>query len=565
MQKLKVYLKITLNPKNAVENTSKRCTYVLLLFTNKSWVLVDPLSFSTAGVATVSKLVNLTSGSGQYFNVQLYKKSNDGLGGRHSQMLVGASSLKVVHVQTGGKRNKFSQPTCFPLTLTDYFQRKREHNATCSISLALPNLKIVRSTIGLMGYSTKKHELTRRYRPSDAFLANLYMPYYFDENVQSLLPGSSFFFFPSFREASAENEWLEHFKKLIQRFDMQYARASIKNRSIEEVSAAFGVEPVYLLADALTETVTCYPYRPDKKESFDDVFFNHSGDCEDFAKGILRAWYELERTGKHARSKFLKSVVSLMQRYRPWAVLGAVKKRSFSTSDSVTTPREAGHMFAMLLPISHDAVCFSANVGSSFDSNLSGVILEGTARVSYLAGACFQHQVQVPHKPPYKTAYQLQPMTTDVTRLSSFYFQIVYLFTADPDLVKKYGARGFLVVNDRTHHYGVETKDVIQGSPCVRFVPDRSYEPKVKRYLESTYIQVQAQYQMGIPKLPLHTSVNKTLYGGRSTEGCLHGNESVYFVDVQSVKSEQELVRTTKMHGAKLVVQEDMVTYRIEL
>ena len=494
-------------------------------------------------------------------------------------MLFGASSLALL--PHSGK----TVPVTFPLTLTDYFQSNARTNATCSISLPnLPQYKVVPSSIRIVGYSTKKHSLTMRYRPSDAFITNLYMPYYFDENTQSLLPGASYFLFPPFAQHTTESEWLGHFRKLISRFDCSFGLIKgFSNHTIDEVAKAFSVAPVHVLADALTEVVTCYPYRADKKESFDDVFFNHGGDCEDFTKGILRAWNELERTMSiGASSTFFASLKPLMQTYRPWAVLGAVKKRSFSSSDKVMGDKrnEAGHMFAMLIPRTLEAVYLSTKDVNDLVQEASGseggsVILEGTARVSYLAGALGVGYNNTKTKRTgaplrYKTAYELQPMRTDVDSLSNFYIRIAYVFTADSKLYRQYGTHGFLVVNETSQRYGVESKYILHHSderigPTIRFIADWAYSNRMRSYLETTYKQVQARYQSGIPKLPLHGWINKVLHGRRSNGPRLGVSDTVYFVDTESVRGKEvEFIRQVKALGARMIVKEDTETYRLE-
>ena len=516
MPKQKVTLEIKLNP-NEIK-PSRLAAYGLLLFTNRSWVVVDGPVF-TSTLAKVSTVVDLENDG--YLMVQLYESSHNGLHHRRSQMLVGAASLSVHVVKQP------TAPISFPLTLTNYYFQADDTEpgavrATCS--LGLPGHRFLPFEQRFTGFVAKRHKAIcgTNYAPCNAFVINLWMPYYFDENVQSMLPGASFFLFPAFQQATTETQWLNHFRKILLRFCPTLT--NLKHFTVEAVANWFAfaakssILPVHVLADALTDVVTRYAYRPDKQESFDDVFFNKGGDCEDFAKGILRTWYELERTANVAKSKFMRSVRTLMLQYQPWAVLGAVKKRSFNIREldngSTTSDGEAGHMFVMLLPTRTTSRFlrqsgFHSSETETVTRQYPAVILEGTARVSYLAsaaGAAAERPGLTPRPlPSLQGAFEVQPFPTEAHVLCRFYFRLVYMFTADRKLYKEYGNQSFLMVNVEKGEYGVAAIDVLvpRNDNAIQMVPDRPYGTKVKNYLDTTYIQVQQQYGKGISRLPL--------------------------------------------------------------
>lgn len=504
--------------------------YCLLVFTQLSKFTVN----ITKHVTTVSRLLKIVQGG--YITVQLFEKLATGLQGRHSQYLIGATTLSV-EAAHGHLRE---QP--FALSLHSYYQAEAQQVAArCSLLTA--RFRIVPFKERLKDYRNHGHPSQRKYTPASKFIRNVSMPYYFDESTQSLLPGGVFFRSPPFAVASTEQEWISHFRKLLVRFRKT---GNISSKTIEEVVGDL-LPAIYLIADAITEVVTCYPYRPDRGESFDDVFFNRGGDCEDFAKGMLRAWAALQRTCVHATTPFMCSVGKVIGDYQAWAVLGSVKKRSFSTSDGVTGV--AAHMYAMLLPRG-----LFVEVGKR--SNLARVVLEGTARVSYLAGAVGLAQCQ-----PRPPCYRLQPMSTDATELGRFYFRASFVFTSE----QQHRNPEFLVVNESQGEYGVSVSDILSTGPPsfnIRFLPGPRFEPKVEKYIGSTYLQVQGQFQKATEaKLPLFYSMESVIFEQPGGAGKTH---SICFRDAD-MESYADYIEAAKAMGALELTREDKTSIRIKL
>ena len=405
-------------------------------------------------------------------------------------------------------------------------------------------------------YNVQRPEsIMKKYRPISAFVKTLYMPYYFDVNTQSRLPGSSYFLFPPFEQRTSENEWILHFQKLLLRFEVE-GLSELHEHTIDEVAHSIGngVRPLHILADALTDTVTCYAYRPDSLESFDDVFFNQSGDCEDFAKGILRAWYELERSLVDSSSVFLNSVKEIIKRYQAWAVLSSVLKRSFNENDTVRN--ESGHMFVILLPRVLSSLYSGGRSREASISTDEPILLEGTAKVSYLEYLLHERLTSVTKSIP-KGVYLLQAIDTNVDVLARFYHDVSYVFSSDRALFNKYRNTSFLVVNCAKASYGVPVRDLLLRNKDIRFVPGPPYETGLRSYIENTYLPAQQHFMAGIPKLPILPPCKDQFYllPNRRKKA-----RKIFFLDVDKSSS---LARFKRSHNV-IIIREDKRTYRIE-
>lgn len=515
-----------------ITTTSNANAYTLLVFTDTS-------SFSRDFTASRLKAgfhVPLRLTPGGHIVVQLFDKQYAGLNGRHSQYLVGSATmtLEPTHENLGKQH--------FPLKLKNYFQMGvGKSTAQCSISIVTGKLCLASFKDRLGHYTAPGHSLQAGYLAASPFIHRVSMPYYFDETTQSRIPGAAFFQFPPFARASTEQEWVHQFRKVLLRFRNP---GKISNRTVAEVALEFtpgtGLPAIYLIADAVTDVVTAYPYRPDKQESFDDVFFNRGGDCEDFAKGILRTWASLERTCKSASSRFMKSVAVLIGKYQAWAILGSVRKRSFSNTDS--SVGEAAHMYSMLLP---------RGVFRTNDSHLPRVILEGTAKVSYLAEAR-----GVPSCKPTAPFYHLQPMSRVSEELARFYYRVARAYLP--------GQTEFLVVNEIQRKYGVDIRDILatgSSRPKISFLPSRKYPNEVANFIKTTYMHLQREFQQAtVPKLPLALPLQQVLYEREIGSGI----GGICFMDISGGESVEGIVKVAQNRGARKLTREDQRTFRME-
>lgn len=539
----------------------KLSTFVVLLFTEESWVKVpqDQCKQLNKG-KDESKAFALTKSlelkQNGFLNIQLYGQGTNGLSGRFSQRLLGATSLQIKDLQPTAKTTTVE---C-QLTRSDYFQAsKRDAPATCSIRC--PKIKLQPLKTQMKNYVAEKHEGKIRYKPATAFISNVYMPYYFDESLQSRLPGDFFMQFPLFAQPVRHVVWLAHFRKVVHRLFPKIkitSKSTLENVLKEIPQATHGITTTHLLADVIADAVTCYPYRPDIDESFDDVFFNTGGDCEDFAKGILRTWAELKRTAKAShRLPFFASILALMDQYDAWAALGSVLKRSYSTSDRSANAGETGHMFVLLIPKSHAGLYLGG--GERVDkSSLQTVIVEGTAKCSYLAGTVARMNDPIMRARTKFTApgaYEMQPLVSHSDAITAFYHQVAFLFTGDRVIFDKYGTGAFLAVNIQEGVYGVKIKDFLAFTRGIRMLPGRSHTKEWLRYMKRVYLPMQERYVGGIQRLTLNVCANAK----RSTHLEAGDFTKVYFVDARDYDAKVKIV--AEQANVKMVVREDHCCY----
>ena len=558
MTKHKLALELALCGAPVGKETSNN--YLLLLFTKNSWTTF-PVLLERGKTSKLSKVFDLQSDD--FVVIQLYVKERTGLGKRHSQRMVGATSLSIV-------ASKNSKPFTCPLARTDYFRSSQEATANCWISA--PTLRFTEFKNKYKNYHAKKHIGTVRYKPASKFIANVYMPYYFDESLQSRIPGPLFMQFPLFREVTPIYDWIKQIRKVVSRFGKE-PRVTLKT-TIEEILAEFdcakpnlerslrpslrrSLQPIHLLADVLNDVVTAYPYRGDRSESFDDVFFNRGGDCEDFAKGILRVWAEMKRTAEqNLNTNLFRSIHAIMVQYTPFAALGSVLKRSFSAQDhQMTKSGEAGHMFVVLLP--NDQMRSYMGTGGPRTGKLPLVICEGTARVSYLASSVMPEVSAGPNF-DVEVAYPLQPMSPDSFRLTQFYHRIVFMVSGERDVFKKHGTSSFLMVNESRNEYGVKIDDLNRGEgegqlADIKMLPERPYCSKMLRYVEQVYLPMQAHYMRGIPRLPLDIGIHNVLHEDMIGLGKWQP-QRLFFIDKSDWNS-PVLLKAMKQ-GVKRVVKE---------
>lgn len=554
MPKFKLYFEITLH--HRLPDISK---FTLLLFTEKSWVNVPASSLAEESTDRVNFSLRLSQtlelANSGFLNIQLYGVGHNGLGHRRSQRLIGAASLQVSEINTSS-----TVPMTCQLTRSDYFQTsKHDSPATCSISS--PQVKLAPFSQRLASYVAKKHEGKNGRTPSSLFVSNLYMPYYFDESLQSRLPGDFFMQFPQFKEPVGKNVWTAHIAKVVRRLfpDVKVdTKTSLEDIVNSLPESEVKLQPIHLLADVLTEVVTCYAYRPDLDESFDDVFFNLGGDCEDFAKGILKAWSELQRTAKANQNfNLFKSIYTLQEKYSAWAALGSVMKRSYSSSDS-SSNKEAGHMFVVLLPKEMVAGYLNRSAQISTEMDCEGVICEGTAKVSYLAGAVTS-MTEGTRTNPFSfncaNAYEMQPIKANSPTMRAFYHKVVFLFTGDRSMFNKYGNGAFLAATTRNNKFGVSVCDMLNGTNEICLLAGRSHSRELLTYFRRVYLPMQSRYMSGMTKLPLLLPLPS------KKQGC-HVSTKIYFVDTEDFT--KNVRRDAEKAKVKCIVREDLHTYRLE-
>lgn len=520
-------VQLTLDVKlNRGEHKNTFTGFQLLAFSSKSRVTVD------TDLSEPVK-VNLGLHHGDFLNVQLYSKSNGGLCGRSCQRILATAALVVDAAELDSSSR-------YDMALTEYFNESCQKVAVLRLS-GIGTTRLMREE-RFVGYT----DLTPGTRFVSKFLSRVRMPYYFDENTQSRLPGGTFFLFPRFERTTPENEWIAQFRKILQRCSK---KLNIRSLSIENVleKVSIKVHPVYFIADVITDVVTRYPYRTDCKESFDDVFFNASGDCEDFAKGMLRALRELRHTCEHAKSIFMASVGNLLVQYHSFAALGSVLKPSYGGS----CPGKAAHMFGLLIP-STQVHQYLGDLGTGVLTTLPTVILEGTARVSYLFGEYIGNCER--QKATMKHSYPLLPIGMEPTSLTNFYFEVSYMFCPEWELFKRFHNPTFSMVSAGIQ--GVRVENLLNHvHESVRMKALKPYDTALKHFVLRNYMRAQRAYNMSIPKLPLVYPLETIVYFKQSSTET--NKIKIVFIDMKDWK-------TMSFEPFHRVVKEDRETMRLE-
>ena len=84
-------------------------------------------------------------------------------------------------------------------------------------------------------------------------------------------------------------------------------------------------------------------------ESFDDVFSRNAGDCEDFARAILRLYYEILLGKEYFQSKVMRAVAAIFERFIVFSLLCGVSTASIRDASSGDSQLN-GHEAAIALP-----------------------------------------------------------------------------------------------------------------------------------------------------------------------------------------------------------------------
>lgn len=84
-------------------------------------------------------------------------------------------------------------------------------------------------------------------------------------------------------------------------------------------------------------------------ESFDDVFSRNAGDCEDFARAILRLYYEILLGAAYFQSAVMREVASILDRFIVFSLLCGVSSASIRDVQSADSQLN-GHEAAIALP-----------------------------------------------------------------------------------------------------------------------------------------------------------------------------------------------------------------------
>lgn len=331
------------------------------------------------------------------------------------------------------------------------------------------------------------------YKPLTKFIASVKMPYYFHEPLSTLLPGSSFFIIADFESSVSEKIWLSQFNKIFARQDLKF----LAERPIEE-SVYVQRNAIYFIADTIADVVYKYPYISDIEESFDDIFFNHGGDCEDYAKGVLMVFKDLKKVCDQTSNLFLKSVGVILKPYTAFAVLGTVRTQSYENhlsafSNSFT---EQAHMYAMLI------------------SEERCVTIECTAALAYTIASSEQifQKFRLPLK--YYKLYKFEDHR-------GFYQKIVYLY--NPDAYLKNKTTAFLVVDPRRKTFGVDYQMFVDNWRQFKLLPDNAYRPEVQKFIETQLTKFSFT-----KKLPLSMNYEKIIY--KTKEG-IGFSSMIIFID----------------------------------
>jgi hypothetical protein len=310
-------------------------------------------------------------------------------------------------------------------------------------------------------------QIEHNYKPSCQFVQKVKMPYYYFEFTKTLLPGSVFFAIKNFEESVSEDIWISQFVKMFDRASLKVS--DIRNTPIESIQS---INPFFAIADAICDVVTRYPYICDPEESFDDIFFVGSGDCEDYAKGLMQTFEELKISATKSTSIFMKSIYNLVKNYEAFAALSSVMAESYEKHLFSRSKSLQAHMFVILMNADN------------------AIVLEGTAMLSYLVNNTAS-EIAVPSKFVKIHSFDYR----------GFYQKIVYLFDKN--------ANSYLVVDPVTKEYGVEFSQFMKNKKKFQMLK-KTFEPgsELKDFIQNTYFNIKTTR-----RLPLEYNYLKVVYG----------------------------------------------------
>jgi hypothetical protein len=371
-----------------------------------------------------------------------------------------------------------------------------------------PNFKVPRVNFRI-------NSLQKKFKACNEFVEKVKMPYYYHEFTQSLLPGSVFFAIPQEARVS-EKIWISQFSKILDRASIRLP--NIQNKSIEQIPSDFS--PLHWIADAITDVVNRYPYICDIQESFDDIFLCQSGDCEDYAKGMMRVFLELKNSAQKANSVFLKSVYKTIKDYEPYAVLGSVLSQSYEKHIHSKNLKNQAHMFCILMN----------------NTKTHAITLEGTAALSYT----------IRETPPLKLPaqfYQIYKFTDH-----DFYQRIVFLYD-------KFG-NSFLITDQKLQIYGVKYSEFMKNPSIFGMQKDFEIEkhPNVNSFVRNILFKMQAPIN-----LPIEINYNKVIACEVS-----HSTSTLVLIEKKNL-SKSKIIEIYKQKKVLKFIEENKNYFRFQI